>query len=312
MKIETVNNSKARQTHFAQRLVLLISLAVCSPLIASENDRHNENSRTLELSPRALDNAALTTAVAGAGEVDQQLTLYGKLLPEPTAVSHIRARYPGVVSEVNVHIGDEVKKDQLLASIHSNESMREYQLRAPFAGMVIAKHAGPGEFVSDQVLFQVADYSRLWAELQVFPARLQRVKPGQTVTLQSGEHSTVGQVRSLVPAGDEFPYARARVMVSNTDGRWMPGIFVRGRVQLEKKTVALVVDNRALQELDGDSVVFVQIKPGHFEAQSVQLGERGSAYSEVRTGLRPGERYVVDNSYLLKAELEKSAAGHAH
>lgn len=293
-------------------LLFLACLLLGGVTTASDEDHHEEEIKVVALSEAGLANAALSTALAGPGEVDQQVTLYGKLLPEPTSVSHIRARYPGVVSEVKVHIGDTVKKDQLLASIHSNESMREYQLRAPFAGMVIAKHAGPGEFVSDQVLFQVADYSQLWAELQVFPARVRQINAGQTVVIVAAGESFSGEVRSLVPAGNGLPYARARVLVENSGGRWTPGIFVEGRVQLESRPAALAVDNRALQELDGDIVIFVQTSPRRFEARTLQLGERGRGFSEVRSGVNPGERYVVENSYLLKAELEKSAAGHGH
>lgn len=313
MKTEKISGITLCRRNPILRLIALFAwLAAGTSVTAGEDDHHDRDARSVELSPRAREHAALTTAVAGAGAVVQQLTLYGKLLPEPTAVSHIRARYAGVVTQVKVHIGDKVKKDQLLASIHSNESMREYQLRAPFAGMVIAKHAGPGEFVSEQVLFKVADYSQLWAELQVFPARINSVRPGQIVTIVSGDESFRGQLRSLVPAGDALPYARARVLIDNADGRWTPGIFVEGRVQLAEKSVALAVDNRALQEIDGETVVFVQTESGHFEAHPVQLGERGSHLSEVRSGLRPGQRYVVANSYLLKAELEKAAAGHGH
>ena len=293
---------------------LALLFTACFSTVISADDKHKEHQdeRAVKLSPRALENAALTTATVDVGEIDQQLTLHGKLLPEPTSVSHIRARYPGVVSQVKVHIGDQVKKDQLLASIHSNESMREYQLRAPFAGMVIAKHAGPGEFVSDQILFKVADYSELWAELQVFPARIHSVRAGQKVDIVSEGETFHGQVRSVVPAVSGKPYARARVLVDNADGRWTPGIFVQGRVYTGKKSAGMVVDNRALQEIDGDLVVFVQSEPGRFEAQTVRLGERGSDVSEVLSGLVPGQRYAVENSYLLKAELEKSAAGHAH
>ncbi|MCK7598555.1 efflux RND transporter periplasmic adaptor subunit [Microbulbifer sp. CAU 1566] len=310
MTIKTLYGNPLR---FNTRTFFLVALLLigCSAF-ANDGDHHEEDARFIELSPQALKNITFSTEVAGAGEVDRKLILYGQLLPEPTAVSHIRARYPGVVSQVNVHIGDEVKKDQRLASIHSNESMREYPLRAPFAGMVIAKHAGPGEFVSDQVLFEMADYSQLWAELQVFSARISSVRPGQSVEILSGEASFSGKLRSVVPAGKGLPFARARVLINNADRRWTPGVFVEGHVQLARKNVAIAVDNRALQDLDGNTVVFVQAGPGRFEAKTVRLGERGSAFSEVLSGLKPGQQYAVENSYLLKAELEKSAAGHGH
>ncbi|MDP2380154.1 MAG: heavy metal resistance protein CzcB, partial [Pseudohongiella sp.] len=35
-------------------------------------------------------------------------------------------------------------------------------------------------------------------------------------------------------------------------------------------------------------------------------------FVEVLSGLSAGESYVVDNSYLIKADIEKSGAEHAH
>ncbi|WGL18462.1 efflux RND transporter periplasmic adaptor subunit [Microbulbifer bruguierae] len=268
--------------------------------------------KVVELGEQALARADLSTALAGPRKLEQYLTLYGKLLPEPTAVSHIRARYAGVVSQVKVHIGDKVEKGQVLATVDSNESLQEYQLRAPFAGMVTAKHAGPGEFVNDQILFTVADYSQLWADLQVFPARMASVRKGQRVQVSAGDRIFTGSVRSVVPGSENLPYARARVLVGNSDGIWAPGIFVEGRVEVATTEVPLAVDIRALQSLDGNTVVFVQRAPGRFEAVPVVLGARGKHFVEVRSGLKSGARYAVENSYLLKAELEKSSAEHTH
>ncbi|WP_078083833.1 efflux RND transporter periplasmic adaptor subunit [Microbulbifer mangrovi] len=299
------------------RLPHLVSLVILLLLVGSLNaaDNHEKehaDEKVVSLGEKAFSRAALTTDLAGAQKIEQYLTLYGKLQPEPTAVSHIRARYAGVVSRVNVHIGDTVEKGQGLATVDSNESLQEYQLRAPFAGMVTAKHAGPGEYVSDQVLFTVVDYSQLWVDLQVFPARMASVRKGQRVRVSAGERGYAGTVRSVVPGSENFPYARARVLVDNSDGLWAPGIFVEGRIEIAARQVPLAVDIRALQLVDGKTVVFVQRGARRFEAVPVLLGVRGEHFVEVRSGLTSGARYAVENSYLLKAELEKSSAEHTH
>lgn len=293
----------------AALLVLASLLGLHSRALASEV--HNEDLH-VELSHEALERAALSSAVAGPQKIAQQTTLYGKLLSEPTAVSHIRARYPGVVSRINVHIGDEVKAGEVLATVHSNESLQEYQLRAPFAGMVTAKHAGPGEFVNNQALFTVEDHSQLWADLQVFPARMETVEKGQAVQISAGERVYTGTVRSVVPGSNTHPYSRARVQVDNGNGHWTPGIFVQGQLTVAQQSVPVAVDNRALQQVDGKTVVFVQVASNRFAMNPVQLGVQGATFSEVRSGIAAGVRYVVENSYLLKAELKKSAAEHAH
>lgn len=310
MFLQILLGSLCRLPRLGSLIVLLIFVG---PLNAADkHDNEHTDEKVVSLGEKALARAALTTGLAGPRNLEQYLTLYGKLQPEPTAVSHIRARYAGVVSRVNVHIGDSVRKGQGLATVDSNESLQEYQLRAPFAGMVTEKHAGPGEYVNDQVLFTVADYSQLWADLQVFPARMASVRKGQKVQVRAGGRVYSGVVRSVVPGSENIPYASVRVLVDNSDGTWAPGIFVEGRLEVAETEVAVAVDVRALQSVDGNTVVFVQTGPGHFEAVSVVLGVRGEHFVEVRTGLASGARYAVENSYLLKAELEKSSAEHTH
>ena len=73
----------------------------------------------------------------------------------------------------------------------------------------------------------------------------------------------------------------------------------------------LVIERRALQSLDNSQVVFIH-EGNAFEARPVELGLTDGEFVEVLSGLRTGERYVVDNSYLIKADIEKSGAEHAH
>ena len=52
--------------------------------------------------------------------------------------------------------------------------------------------------------------------------------------------------------------------------------------------------------------------PIRYEARPVTLGRRDSEWVEIEQGLAPGARYVTANSYLIKADIEKSGAAHDH
>ncbi|MGS0726370.1 efflux RND transporter periplasmic adaptor subunit, partial [Shewanella sp. 0m-11] len=84
-----------------------------------------------------------------------------------------------------------------------------------------------------------------------------------------------------------------------------------GKLTLSKQAVTLTIDNRALQESEGLQVVFIRNEEG-FEKRVVTLGQSDSQMSEVLSGLEAGEEYAVANSFLLKADLEKSSAAHVH
>ncbi len=126
-----------------------------------------------------------------------------------------------------------------------------------------------------------------------------------------GELTTVSTIRYLNPGVGLSPHVVARVPIDNPDLVWTPGLLVEADVTIAEFEVALAIDNRALQQFRDWQVVFIQIGDS-YEIRPLELGRSDARYTEVLSGLHPGDRYVVENSYLLKADLEKSGASHDH
>ena len=99
--------------------------------------------------------------------------------------------------------------------------------------------------------------------------------------------------------------------MANTDGRLAPGDLVEADIVTASDTVSLRVDNHALQEMEGKTVVFINSGEA-YESRAVTLGRRDNQYSEVLDGIKAGDRYVVKNSYLIKADILKAGAAHHH
>jgi cobalt-zinc-cadmium efflux system membrane fusion protein len=49
-----------------------------------------------------------------------------------------------------------------------------------------------------------------------------------------------------------------------------------------------------------------------YEVRMLTLGKRDDQWVEVIEGLKPGTEYVTGNSFLIKADIEKSGASHDH
>ena len=103
----------------------------------------------------------------------------------------------------------------------------------------------------------------------------------------------------------------ARVELPNPDGAWRPGLFVTGDLVVEESELPVTVDVDALQSYRDWTVVFVQVGDV-FEVRPVETGRRDEESVEIVSGLTAGERYAATNSFVLKAELGKSAASHDH
>ncbi len=255
--------------------------------------------------------SGLTTAIAGEGVLQERIKLYGTIVADPLRVSHIQARYPGLIRSVKPTIGARVKAGDVLATVESNESLREYPLLAPIDGVVVERHSNPGEFTADRVLFTLLDERVLELHLQAFPTDASKIKTGQAITIHANGQQAQTQTEYITPRHGETPTLEVHAPVDNSNNLWVPNQAVEGWVDIAQTPVPLMVDNRALQTFRAWQVVFIQIGET-YEIRPLELGRSDGQFTEVLSGLNAGDSYVVGNSFLLKADLEKSGASHDH
>ncbi|MFA5938716.1 MAG: efflux RND transporter periplasmic adaptor subunit [Sinimarinibacterium sp.] len=262
--------------------------------------------------------AGIGTETAGSATITDLLPLNGRVMPNEERMGRISARYPGLVRSVAKSVGDAVAAGDTLAMVESSDSLQRYAVTSPMSGTVIERHANPGETAGAEPLFVIADHSSLWVELSLFPRDLARVKTGQSVRVRAvdGGLAAEGTVRRIAPAegdahGTPSGIYTARVVLDNADGRWTPGLFVRGDVQIGAAEVPLAVKRSGLQGFRDFTVVFEQIGET-YEVRMLELGRQDETWVEVLGGIEAGARYVAANSYLIKADIEKSGASHDH
>lgn len=253
------------------------------------------------------------TAAAQAGVIRESLSLYGSIQPDPERVRAVTARFPGIVRNVAVRVGDTVNAGQTLATIESNESLQVYAVPAPISGVVMQRTANAGESAGSAALFEIADFSGVRAELNVFPRDRARLKPGQVVEIHAADATASGSgvLDFVSPAGAAGQALVARVLLDNVQGQWTPGQFINAQIAVSEAPAALVVPVTALQRFRDWEVVFVA-EGDRYQAQPLALGRRDSTHAEVLSGLLPGARIVTANSWLVKADIEKSGASHDH
>jgi cobalt-zinc-cadmium efflux system membrane fusion protein len=75
--------------------------------------------------------------------------------------------------------------------------------------------------------------------------------------------------------------------------------------------VPLAVKSSALQRFRDFTVVFAKVGTT-YEVRMLDLGVSDATWTEVKGGLKPGTEYVAENSFLVKADIEKSGASHDH
>ena len=299
--------------HHGFRLIIASAIFVSSNAMTAENEHEHEEGEeeTVQISADLAQELGIETELAGAGVINRSLLLYGRTMPDPQSISHVYARYPGMIVSMNAALGDSVDAEQVIAVIEANSSLQNYEIRAPLSGIVVEKHANPGELATGQSLLTIANYEDIWVDLTVFPGDSPQIRPGMRVTIQMDNRSAESTIRYINPSQGESPTVIARVPLENSDSMWTPGLLIEGFVHLETKEVVLAIKNNALQTYENNQVVFV-LDGDFYEPRTVTLGISDPFSTEVLAGLEPGERYVVSNSYLIKADLEKDGVEHDH
>ena len=278
------------------------------------NDHDDEHADSVHIGAEVADRAGIRVEAARSARIRREQVVQGLLVPVEGRSARVVARFPGPVRQVRVSVGDRVRAGQVLALVESNISLSSYPVTAPIKGTVLARHASVGDLAGESPLFEIADLSQLWVDLHVFGADGDRLAPGLPVRverLSDDVHADLVIERVLPGAATASQSTVARAVLDNGDGRWRPGSAVRARVTTSEREVPLSVPLSALQRLEGRDVVFVR-DGDEYSARPVQLGERDAARVEVRSGVQAGDQVVVEQSYLIKADLGKAGAAHEH
>jgi cobalt-zinc-cadmium efflux system membrane fusion protein len=302
------------------KLLLIFTLVLAGSLVQNQtfaskkHDHDDEHGQADEQSTRIVSAMAsqvgIVTAKAASKSLRQSIVAYGSLTTAPEQLSHVRARYSGLITSVTPTIGDVVKRGDLLAKVESNESLKNYAIQAPIDGTIIQRHANTGEVTQNQVLFSIANFDSLWAEFRIYPLQKSQVEVGQFAHISLNDSELGGVIRHIIPALDK-PYQIARVKIDNKSLALAPGVLVEGQIITGEFTTKLAVEKTALQTLGQQKGVFIQ-KGDEYEFTPLRLGRSDNRYVEVLAGLSPDQRYVTENSYLIKADIEKSEAEHEH
>jgi cobalt-zinc-cadmium efflux system membrane fusion protein len=281
---------------------------------ASHKWRYESHEGRTRIEESVAQAMGIAVATAGPESIGETISLQGTIEPHPEAIVEVRGQYAGLVQSLSKSVGDTVMRGEELARIQSNESLQIYAVNAPISGTVVARDAVVGSASTDVSLYVVVDLSRLVADLSVFSQDLNQVAAGQAVVVSSldGMMSYTGTIDRILPTIDSMSRAAtARVVIEDAEESWRPGLFVEGVATVAETSVPLAVRESGLQSFRDFTVVYAKVGDT-YEVRMLDLGRRDGEFIEVLGGLEPGTTYVIENSYLVKADVEKSGASHDH
>ncbi len=184
-------------------------------------------------------------------------------------------------------------------------------IRAPFAGIVVAKAAQPGEMISPisagggftrTGIGTVVDMDSLEIQVDVNEAFINRVTPGQPVeaTLNAyPDWKIPGSVIAIIPTADRGKATvKVRIAIKQKDPRIVPDMGVRVAflgaqpARAAQGPAAVLVPASAIRPEGGQGIVFVYANE-RVQRRPVTLGGESAGQRQVLSGLRDGERVVL-------------------
>lgn len=255
----------------------------------------------------------ISTEVVGPSTFHESIEVFGNLTLPADATSNVYARFDGLVKKVHVKLGDVIKKGQLLLTLESNESLQSYQVTSAQKGIVSAVNVTSGEQSKGRILLAVTNDETLVAELAVFPLDLVKVNIGAKTTLNINgvEEQYTSKIDSRVLKVRNDQAKLFRVLVNNSDSLLSEGSFVSAKIEIGSFDVEMAVKRNALQSFRDFTVVYAKVG-NEYEVRMLELGRIVGDEIEVLGGISVGTEYVTENSYILKADVEKSGASHDH
>ncbi|MDD4943907.1 MAG: efflux RND transporter periplasmic adaptor subunit, partial [Rhodoferax sp.] len=207
----------------------------------------------------------------------------------------------------------DISEEQIKALSSSGATQRTLTFRSPAAGIVMEKKAVQGmRFMPGDMLYQVADLSRVWVIADVFEQDLAAVKNGAKaqVSINAYPDKTFNGVVTYV-----YPTLKAetrtvpvRVELANPGLLIKPGMFAQVELQVAARAPGVTVPLSALIDSGTRQLVLVQVKEGRFEPREVKTGARSDSHIEVLSGVTEGEQVVVSANFLIDAESNLKAA----
>jgi len=213
----------------------------------------------------------------------------------------------------------EVAQANVLAAesnLRTAELDLEYSdVRAPISGLTSREYMSEGSLVStDQgssLLTRIVQVDPLYVEFSVPESEASLIR----ASLAPASKLPPPIVKLVLEDGSEYPDAanvtfvdnavelnsgtvRVRAVLSNPQGKLLPGQFVRAKVEGVRLTNVVSVPRKAIMSNGQGSFVYVVGDDSKVEMRPVQLGRSMGNNVLVTHGLQPGDRYIVEGAFM--------------
>ncbi|HEX8312597.1 MAG TPA: efflux RND transporter periplasmic adaptor subunit [Chthoniobacteraceae bacterium] len=195
------------------------------------------------------------------------------------------------------------------------------EILAPISGTVVTRKAYEGLYVKEgDVLFEIADFSKMWFVADVYERDLDWIRIGQKVEVTTP--SLPGKVFEapvdfIDPnLSSDTRSVKLRVILDNplAEGgghrrQLLHKVYARGLIHVEHPET-LTVPRTAVLSAGGEPLAYVAKGEGAYDLRKLKLGRAGDDFYEVLSGIEEGELVVTTGNLLIDAQAQLNSGDH--
>jgi membrane fusion protein, copper/silver efflux system len=222
--------------------------------------------------------------------------------------------FPGTVAKESVrslrgysdHLRNLGMSDEQIKRIADTRELPDsIDVVAPADGFILSRNVSPGMHFDHQMdFYRIADLSSVWVVAEIYEDDAQSLRPGSPaqIMLRDGGRPLAARVTDSLPQSEAGGgTVKLRLELENPSYRLRPDMLVDVELPLRTSS-AVTVPWDALIYSGEHTSVYVEHGNGVFQPREVETGRRYGAQVEILKGLQPGERIVVEASFLVASE----------
>lgn len=200
-------------------------------------------------------------------------------------------------------------RDAAAARVRSLDSrVTDRLMRAPFGGVLGLRRISVGGLVRPgDVITTLDDISLIKLDFTVPEAFIGSLQMGSTVKVTVAaypDRTFEGKVAGIDTRIDPVSRAVAvRAEIANADGLLKPGMLMTVNLITNQRTI-LAVPEDAIVPLESKQYVYLVTPEKTAERREIKIGARQPGFAEVLSGLKAGEKVVVEGTLKLRPDAD--------
>jgi multidrug efflux pump subunit AcrA (membrane-fusion protein) len=201
----------------------------------------------------------------------------------------------------------DVPEHQIAELEKTRKARKTLHIHSSAEGVVIKKDVVEGMQVTPgETLYEVADLSRVWVNVNVYESEISLASIGQeallSLTAAPGKFFK-GRISYIFPFVD--PKSRSitvRLEFANPNLALKPDMYGQVVIQTGSARLVVTVPTEAVMRTGERAIVFMDLGEGRFALRKVVIGMENEGRMEIISGVKAGEKVVTSAQFLFDSE----------